>query len=55
MKRIKLWLKDNKRSSSYLARECDVSPAAMHYWLNGTFKPSEKHRKKLQEVTGVKL
>ena len=50
---LKQWLKDNERSISWLARKCEVSPAAAKYWLDGKHEPSEKHRKIIKEVVGL--
>jgi len=55
MESVIKWLKDNERSGSWLARKCDVSPVTVHYWLNGKFQPSETHRYKLHDITGVEV
>ena len=33
MKELKLYLIDNERTMSWLARHCNVSPAAVKCWL----------------------
>tara|TARA_Y100000310_G_C20430867_1_gene691384 strand:+ start:33 stop:224 length:192 start_codon:yes stop_codon:yes gene_type:complete len=53
--RLKNWLDQNQRSKSWLARECNLSPAAVHYWLNDNHYPSKKHRVMIKAITGVKL
>lgn len=50
---LKLWLKKNERSISWLARKCDVSPAAAKYWLDKKHEPSEKHKEIIKEVIGL--
>ena len=52
---IKLWLKKEDRSGSWLARQCDVSPATVHYWLQGKHKPSLKHKEAICQATGIEL
>ena len=55
MQRFKHWLYVNERSASWLARKCDVSPAAVKYWFDGTTTPTFKNRKTLHEITGIKI
>ena len=55
MKAIKDWLNDNERSMRWLARKCNVSPAAVKGWLDLKHYPSKKHRDAIYRVTGVKL
>ena len=55
MQRIIHWLSVNERSASWLARKCDVSPAAVKYWFDGTTTPTFKNRKTLHEITGIKI
>ncbi len=50
---LKLWLKENERSISWLARKCDVSPAAAKYWIDKKHEPSEKHKKIIKKVIGL--
>ena len=54
MIRIDYWLRKNERSMSWLARKCNVSPAAVKGWLDGKHKPSKKHRIMIEDWTGVK-
>ena len=49
------WLKKNERSDSWLARKCDVSPAAVNYWLKGTHEPSKSNVERITKATGVEL
>ena len=49
------WLHINKRNKSYLARECNVSPAAVKYWLDYKHFPSKKHREMIKELTDIEL
>ena len=51
---LKLYLIDNQRTMSWLARHCNVSPAAVKGWLDGKHKPSKKHRIMIEDITGVK-
>lgn len=50
---LKRWLKENERSVSWLARKCNVSPAAAKYWLDEKHEPSPKHREIIEEVIGL--
>ena len=52
---LKLWLVENERSNSWLARKLNISPTSVHYWFEGTHKPIEQHRLKIKEITGIKL
>ena len=52
---LKQWLKAEDRSKSYLARKCNVSPAAVHYWFERKFEPKQKHKDIIKELTGVEL
>ena len=52
---LKLFLLDNERTASWLARKCNVSPAAVKYWFDGTTTPTFKNRKTLHEITGIKI
>ncbi|QDP67923.1 MAG: hypothetical protein Tp1122DCM00d2C27307611_13 [Prokaryotic dsDNA virus sp.] len=52
---LKNWLKINERTMSYLARQCNVSPAAVKGWLDRKHKPSRKHRVMIKNITGVQL
>ena len=52
---LQYWLKIYERSCSYLARKCEVSPVAVHYWLKRKHEPSEKHKKIIKDLTGVEL
>ena len=52
---LKQWLKKEDRSKSYLARKCNVTPAAVHYWFEGKYQPKQKHKDIIKELTGVEL
>ena len=52
---LNLWLIDQERTKSYLARKCNVSPAAVKGWLDLKHKPSKKHRDAIERVTGIQL
>ena len=52
---VKLFLSDNERTRSWLARHCNVSPAAVKGWIDLQHYPSKKHRDAIYRVTGVKL
>ena len=52
---LKLYLIDNERTMSWLARHCNVSPASVKGWLDNKHWPSKKHRDALSRVTGVEL
>ena len=41
--KIRTWLTINDRTKSWLARQCNVSPAAVNYWIEGKTNPSKKH------------
>ena len=49
------WLNQNERSMSWLARKCNVSPAAVKGWLDRKHHPSKKHRVMIKEITGVEV
>ena len=55
LKKLFDYLDDNERSLSWLARKCDVSPTTVHYWAIGKNAPTNKHKVKIKEVTGIKL
>ncbi len=50
---LRLWLFYEERSMSWLARRCNVSPAAVKGWVEGRHKPSKKHRIMIKEITGI--
>ena len=50
---LKLFLLDNERTASWLARKCNVSPAAVKGWLDKRHYPSKKHRIMIEKATGV--
>jgi len=50
---LRTWLLSEERSMSWLARKCNVSPAAVKGWLDGKHKPSKKHRDMIKDITGV--
>tara|TARA_R100000458_G_C8247645_1_gene225192 strand:+ start:1048 stop:1248 length:201 start_codon:yes stop_codon:yes gene_type:complete len=50
---IQVWLSDNERSMSWLARKCNVSPATVKNWLERKHYPSKKHRDMLVDITGI--
>ena len=52
---LSLWLVNNERSMSWLARKCNVSPAAVKGWLDRKHHPSKKHRIMIKDITGVEL
>ena len=52
---LKLYLIDNERTMSLLARHCNVSPASVKGWLDNKHWPSKKHRDAICRVTGVEL
>ena len=52
---LEYWRNHNERSMSWLARKCNVSPAAVKGWLDLNHYPSKKHRDAIYRVTGVKL
>ena len=55
LKKLFDYLDKNERSLSWLARKCDVSPTTVHYWAIGKNSPTNKHKVKIKEVTGIKL
>lgn len=55
MLRLKKWLDQNERTLSWLARKCEVSPVAVHYWFIGINMPSFKNREKIHKITGIKI
>ena len=52
---LRLFLVDNERTASWLARKCNVSPAAVKGWLDKRHYPSKKHRIMIEKHTGVEL
>ena len=52
---LKLFLIDQERSMSWLARKCNVSPAAVKGWVDQKHYPSKKHRIMIEKATGVEL
>ena len=52
---VALWLYEEERNYSWLARKLSVSPACIHYWFAGITKPTQKNRVKIKEVTGINL
>ena len=52
---LKLYLIDHERSMSWLARKCNVSPAAVKGWIDKKHHPSKKHRIMIEKATGVEL
>ena len=52
---VKLFLIDNERTMSWLARHCNVSPAAVKGWIDLKHYPSKKHRDAIYRVTGIRL
>ena len=52
---LKLFLIDHERSMSWLARKCNVSPAAVKGWVAQKHYPSKKHRIMIEKATGVEL
>ena len=52
---LEIWLVSNERSMSWLARKCNVSPAAVKGWLDRKHHPSKKHRVMIKEITGVEV
>ena len=55
MKRVIRYLKENERSLSWLARQCDVSPTTAHYWAIGKNRPTNKHKVLIEDATGIEL
>ena len=55
MMSLEIWLTTNERSMSWLARKCNVSPAAVKGWLDRKHHPSKKHRVMIKEITGVEV
>ena len=55
MRMIKIWLQENERNMSWLARKCNVSPSAVKNWLELKHFPSKKHRLMIKEITGVEI
>jgi hypothetical protein len=55
MNLLRHWLLDNERSCSWLARQCDVSPVAVHFWVTETHEPSGKNKESIYQATGVVL
>ena len=52
---LEIWLVSNERSMSWLARKCNVSPAAVKGWLDRKHHPSKKHRVMIKDITGVEV
>tara|TARA_R100000808_G_scaffold11121_1_gene28886 strand:- start:143 stop:325 length:183 start_codon:yes stop_codon:yes gene_type:complete len=52
---LEYWLNHNERSMSWLARKCNVSPAAVKGWLDRKHHPSKKHRIMITDITGIEL
>ena len=52
---LELFLIDQERSMSWLARKCNVSPAAVKGWIDKKHYPSKKHRIMIEKATGVEL
>ena len=52
---IQIWLYDNERSMSWLARKCNVSPATVKNWLDYKHCPARKHRDMLTNITGIEI
>ena len=52
---LQMWLCQNERNMSWLARKCNVSPAAVKGWLDRKHPPSKKHRIMIKDITGVEL
>ena len=55
LNRLKLFLIDQERSMSWLARKCNVSPASVKGWIDAKHRPSKKHRIMIEKHTGVEL
>ena len=55
MMSLEIWLVSNERSMSWLARKCNVSPAAVKGWLDRKHHPSKKHRVMIKDITGVEV
>ena len=55
MLELDYWLNQNERSMSWLARKCNVSPAAVKGWLDRKHHPSKKHRVMIKDITGVEV
>lgn len=53
---IMAWLAEQERSLSWLARKCDVTPAAVTRWLTVEgASPTYENRHKLAEITGLPI
>ena len=52
--KIEIWLSENERNKSWLARKCNVSPAAVKYWFDHKNKPARKHRIIINKIIGIK-
>jgi len=50
---LRIWLHCEERSMSWLARKCNVSPAAVKGWVEGRHKPSKKHMTMIKDITGL--
>ena len=55
MMSLEIWLITNERSMRWLARKCNVSPAAVKGWLDRKHHPSKKHRVMIKDITGVEV
>ena len=53
IKRVRRWLNNDDRTKSWLARKCNVSPAAVTYWFDLKNYPSRKHRVIIKKITGI--
>ena len=52
---VALWLYENERNQSWLARKLSVSPASVHYWFEGITKPSKINKQRIKMLTGITL
>jgi len=50
---LKIYLEENERTASWLARKVNVSPTAVHYWLQNKTKPTMKQKIKITSITGI--
>ena len=50
---LRIWLFSEERIMRWLARKCNVSPAAVKGWVDGKHKPSKKHRNMIKDITGI--
>lgn len=50
------WLAKQERTASWLARKCDVTPAAVTRWLTTAgASPSYENRQRLAQITGLDI